>query len=218
VATTGEPGPGEITSRVSSAVKSIRSASPCTTRTPSGPTVSWSTGTSARSISSAVTEAPVRASARLSAPSPAPISRTWSPGPTRARRAMRSTVFGSTTKFCPRAFAGWMSCSSRRRSVAARPRRSSTPPRGSSRFSPQLGPSEALPLRGPRPNPWVAGVGSLRSRPPLPRGLRGRRATETPLGGAPLGALARSPALRPRCLLRRVLGSGARTPGSHWPR
>ena len=51
----------------------------------------------------ACTSAPVSTSARVNEPSPAPISSTRSPGPTSARRAMRRTVLGSTTKFCPRA-------------------------------------------------------------------------------------------------------------------
>ena len=59
-----------------------------------------------RSTSTAVTAAPVAASATVSEPSPAPISRTASPGPTLASRAMRSTVFGSATKCWPRAFEG----------------------------------------------------------------------------------------------------------------
>ena len=59
-----------------------------------------------RSTSTAVTAAPVSASASVSEPSPAPISTTRSPGPTPARRAMRRTVLGSTTKFWPRARRG----------------------------------------------------------------------------------------------------------------
>ena len=59
-----------------------------------------------RSTSTAVTSAPVSASASVSEPSPAPISTTWSSGPTRARSAIRRTVFGSATKFCPRSRRG----------------------------------------------------------------------------------------------------------------
>ena len=75
-------------------------------------TTSRSAGSRWRSISTAVTSAPVSASARVSDPSPAPISTTASPGPTPARRAMRRTVFGSTTKFWPRARLGARPCRS----------------------------------------------------------------------------------------------------------
>jgi len=44
-------------------------------------------------------------------PRPAPISSTWSPGPTFASRAMRRTVLGSTTKFWPSAREGVTPCS-----------------------------------------------------------------------------------------------------------
>ena len=67
---------------------------------PAGPAARW------RSTSTAVTDAPVSARARVSEPSPAPISTTRSPGPTSASRAMRRTVLGSATKFWPRARLG----------------------------------------------------------------------------------------------------------------
>ncbi len=81
-------------------------ASPLTTRTPAGSTTDRSRGTRALSISTAVTLAPVSASARVRDPSPAPISTTELPGPTPESRAIRLTVFASTTKFCPSARLG----------------------------------------------------------------------------------------------------------------
>ena len=66
-----------------------------------------------------ITGRPVSASARVSEPSPAPTSTTWSPGPTPASRAMRRTVLGSTTKFCPSARLGVSPC--RRAAPAASP-------------------------------------------------------------------------------------------------
>jgi len=60
------------------------------------------------------TSAPVSTRASVSEPRPAPISRTRSPAPTSARRAMRRTVLGSTTKFWPRARLGRSPCSSSR--------------------------------------------------------------------------------------------------------
>ena len=49
---------------------------------------------------------PSRPGPGSSDPRPAPTSTTWSPGPTPARRTMRRTVLGSTTKFWPRARLG----------------------------------------------------------------------------------------------------------------
>src|SRR5271165_2125696 len=91
------------------------------TVTPSGSTIARSAGTMPRSTSTAVTVAPVVASATVREPSPAPISSTWSPGPTLAIRAMRSTVFGSTTKCWPRAFEGCRPYWRRRRATSPRP-------------------------------------------------------------------------------------------------
>ena len=65
------------------------SASPWTTRTfGRSATTSSSAGIMCRSSSSAVTDAPVSASATVSEPTPGPISSTWSPAP--PRRAARS--------------------------------------------------------------------------------------------------------------------------------
>ena len=83
-------------------------------------TTSRRSGTMPRSTSMAVTSAPVSASASVSDPSPAPISTTWSPGPTRARSAMRRTVLGSATKFCPRSRRGARWLDSRSSRIAGR--------------------------------------------------------------------------------------------------
>src|SRR5205807_5564608 len=69
--------------------------------------------------------APASTRARVSAPSPAPTSTTWSPARTPAARTTRRIVLGSTTKFCPRARLGrtpWRSKSSsaRRRVIVTR--------------------------------------------------------------------------------------------------
>ena len=83
----------------STSSQSIRIASPSITVAPDGSTTVRRTATMRLSISTAVTTAPASMSAIVRAPSPAPISSTRSPGATSARRAMRRTVFGSTTKF-----------------------------------------------------------------------------------------------------------------------
>ena len=93
-------------SEPSNDAQSRRRASPSTTVTPAGSTTLRSAGTSPESTSMAVTDAPVSARAKVSEPRPAPISTTRSPAPTPARRAMRRTVLGSTTKFWPRARLG----------------------------------------------------------------------------------------------------------------
>ena len=112
--------PGPTGRRPAAPSQSSRMASPSTTVTPAGSTTARSTGTSPRSTSTAVTAAPVSARARVSEPSPAPISTTRSPGPTPASRAMRRTVLGSTTKFWPRARLGRRPCSSSSRRISAR--------------------------------------------------------------------------------------------------
>src|SRR5437870_2121673 len=59
-----------------------------------------------RSSSTATTSAPVPASGAVSEPSPAPISSTWSPGPTAAISTMRRASAGSIRKCWPRALRG----------------------------------------------------------------------------------------------------------------
>ncbi len=85
-------------------------ASPSTTSTPAGSTTERRTGTRWRSVSTATTVAPVSARARVKEPSPAPISRTWEPVPAPESRAIRRTVLGSATKFCPSARLGRIPC------------------------------------------------------------------------------------------------------------
>ena len=75
----GHQGPRPARSPSSSVQSTVR-ASASTTRTPAGSTWARSTGSTWRSISTAVTDAPASASARVSEPSPAPISTTRLPG------------------------------------------------------------------------------------------------------------------------------------------
>ena len=96
----------------SNEVQSTVIASPATTRTPSGTTSCSKMGNTNRSSSRATTDAPVSTRARVSDPRPGPTSTTRSPGPTSASRAIRRTVFGSTTKFCPSARDGAAPCAS----------------------------------------------------------------------------------------------------------
>src|SRR5215213_2693624 len=71
------------------------------------PTVSRRPRSRPRSNSIASTRsAPASASAVVSDPSPAPISSTWTPGPTSASRAIAAAKFGSSRKFWPSAFDG----------------------------------------------------------------------------------------------------------------
>src|SRR6266542_2500170 len=81
-----------------------------------GPTVSSNPSRSLGSTSTARTEAPRSASARVSEPRPAPTSRTWESGPTSASSAMRRASAGSMRKCCPSAFLGripWRAASAR---------------------------------------------------------------------------------------------------------
>ena len=86
--------------------QSISSASPWTTRTPRGSTVSANTGSRCRSSSTATTFAPVAASSVVNEPTPGPISTTFEFASMHANRTMRRTVFGSARKFWPSARLG----------------------------------------------------------------------------------------------------------------